>query len=80
MSGAITLALVWAVVGSACGFLPRRLHWPVAWALIATGIPILGYLTLKVGPLAGLIGLAAGASILRWPALRFAGWVRRQIS
>jgi hypothetical protein len=38
--------------------------------LIATGIPILGLVTLSMGPVWGLIALAGGASILRWPILR----------
>lgn len=76
MNAAIILALVWAVVASACGFLPRRMHWPAAWVLIVTGIPILGLVTWKVGPLAGLVALAAGASVLRWPLFRLGNWLR----
>jgi hypothetical protein len=79
MNTAITLAMIWAVVGSACGFLPRRMHWPAAWVLIATGIPLLGYLSWKAGPLVGLIALLAGASILRWPVIRALGWMRRRV-
>jgi hypothetical protein len=40
--------------------------------LIATGIPLLGYVTWQTGPVWGLICLAAGASVLRWPLLRAA--------
>lgn len=79
MNAAILAALIWAVVASACGFLPRRLHWPAAWVLIATGIPVLGYLTWKAGPIAGLIALAAGASVLRWPLFRLGHWLRGQL-
>ncbi len=37
--------------------------------LIATGIPLLGWVTYQNGPLWGLLAMAAGASILRWPLL-----------
>jgi hypothetical protein len=47
--------------------------------LIATGIPLLGYVTWQTGPVWGLICLAAGASVLRWPLLRAAQKVRRVV-
>lgn len=66
----LTLAALWVVVACAAGMAPQRFHWPAAWALIATGIPILGLVTFAMGPAFGLIALVAGASILRWPILR----------
>ena len=70
MPVALTLACLWVVAACAAGMAPARFHWPAAWVLIGTGIPLLGLLTLTMGPVWGLIGLAAGASILRWPILR----------
>lgn len=70
MPVAIILACLWILVACAAGMAPARYHWPAAWALIATGIPLLGFLTLTMGPVWGLVALAAGASILRWPILR----------
>jgi len=46
---------------------PERVHWPVCWALIATGIPLLGLVTLQVGPVAGLLALVSGALLIRGP-------------
>jgi hypothetical protein len=70
MPFAFTLACLWIVTACAAGMAPSRYHWPAAWALIATGIPLLGLVTLTMGPVWGLVALAAGASILRWPILR----------
>jgi hypothetical protein len=67
---AFVLACLWIVAACLAGMAPHRYHWPSAWVLIATGIPLLGFLTFSMGPVWGLIGLAAGASILRWPILR----------
>ena len=77
MTTSLPLACLWAVVASAIAFLPsRRQHWPQAYALIAAGIPILGYVTYQNGPMAGVICLAAGASILRWPLIYAFRWLR----
>lgn len=65
----LILACLWALAACLIGMGPRRYHWPAAWVLIATGIPILGYVTLILGPVWGLICMAAGASVLRWPIL-----------
>lgn len=67
----LLLACLWAVAANVAGMLPsRRSHWPAAVVLIVTGIPLLGLVTWQHGPLAGLIALGAGASILRWPIRR----------
>ena len=76
----LILACLWAVSGCLAAMMPQRVHWPAAWALIVTGIPLLGFVTLQSGPLAGLLCLAAGASILRWPLLRAGERVRRAVT
>ena len=81
MTVSLTLACLWAVVASLAATLPsKRRHWPHAYALIATGIPLLGYVTYENGPMAGLICLAAGASILRWPLIYLVRWLRRAVT
>ena len=67
---AALLSCVWILAACAAGMAPQRFHWPAAWVLIGTGIPLLGLVTLTMGPVWGLIAMAAGASILRWPILR----------
>ena len=56
------LAVAWGTKGAS----PRVL-WPAAWMLIATGIPLLGFVTVEAGPVAGLCGLALGAFLIRRP-------------
>jgi len=77
MSLPLILACVWLVLANVAAMIPSRdNHWSRAYVLIACGIPLLGWVTWVHGPVAGLILLAAGASILRWP-LRFLGrWIR----
>lgn len=70
MNGSMLLACLWAVTATLIAILPSRdRHWRAAYMLIAAGIPILGWVTLQNGPWVGLIVLAAGASILRWPLI-----------
>jgi 4-amino-4-deoxy-L-arabinose transferase-like glycosyltransferase len=75
----LTIACVWALLACLAAMAPQRYHWPAAWALIATGIPILGYVTLVLGPVWGLIVMAAGASVLRWPLIRAAERMRASL-
>ncbi|MBF9031872.1 DUF2484 family protein [Rhodobacterales bacterium HKCCE3408] len=77
MPFSLTLACLWAVSGCLVSLGPQRFHWPAAWGLIAVGIPIVGYVTLQLGPWWGIGVMAAGASILRWPVFYFGRWIRR---
>ena len=79
MSGSIIAACLWAVTATLIAMLPSRdHHWRAAYGLIAAGIPILGWVTYENGPWTGLIVLAAGASILRWPVIYLWRWLRRK--
>lgn len=80
MTTSLVLACLWAVVASVIAMLPTRIHWPAAYALIAVGIPILGYVTYQNGPILGFIVLAAGVSVLRWPVLFLFRWLRGQVA
>jgi len=76
VSLALALACLWVVVATLLALLPSpRRHWPAAWFLIATGIPILGLVAWRHGPVVGLLVLAGGASILRWPLWHLWRWV-----
>lgn len=77
MPAALILACLWALLACLAGMAPQRFHWPAAWALIATGIPLLGFVTLMAGPVWGLVCLVGGASVLRWPLLRAGQRMRR---
>ena len=77
MSLSLILACLWLVAANLIGMVPSRdHHWRAAYGLIAMGIPIVGYVTWQMGPVLGLLVLAAGASVLRWPVYYVWRWVR----
>jgi hypothetical protein len=64
----LIFACLWALVAGAIGMLPSRDgHWRAAWGLAAVGVPLVGWVTWANGPFVGMIVLAAGVSVLRWP-------------
>lgn len=68
MTLSLTLACLWAVAANVAAMIPSRdRHRARAMVLIATGIPLVGYVTYENGPWIGLLALAAGMSVLRWP-------------
>lgn len=75
----LSLCLLWLVAANVIAMFPSKdKHWRVAYVLIAVGVPLLGWVTYEGGPIIGMIVLAAGASILRWPVVFFWRWIRRQ--
>ena len=77
MTPSLILACIWAVVANVLAMTPSRdNHWRRAYVLIAVGIPLLGYVTYENGPWIGLVVLLAGMSILRWPVIYLARWLR----
>ena len=80
MPGSLISACLWALLACLAAMGPRRIQWPVAWVLIATGIPLLGWVTYQAGPFWGLVVFAAGASILRWPLKRAGHYMRRAVA
>lgn len=79
MSWGLGAAFVWLIVANVVAMLPSRdNHWTFAYVLIAVGIPILGWVTLEHGPIWGMVLLAAGTSVLRWPVIFLVRWVRRK--
>ncbi|MEM6594639.1 MAG: DUF2484 family protein [Pseudomonadota bacterium] len=79
MSLSLIAALLWIVIANFVAMLPSRdHHWKAAYAFIAIGVPILGWLTWENGPWVGLLALAAGVSILRWPVRYLGRWMRRK--
>jgi hypothetical protein len=77
MTSALTAALIWLVVANVIAMFPSRdHHWRAAYGLIAIGIPLLGWVTVQSGPIWGLLILAAGASVLRWPLIHLLRWIK----
>lgn len=80
MSPALIAALGWLALANVIGMLPSRSqHWPAAHGLIAIGTPLLVWLFLSTGWLATLIFLLAAGSVLRWPVVYSARWIRARI-
>ena len=81
MSAAVVAALIWLIAANLIGMLPSRdHHWRNAYLLIAAGLPILIWLCYAKGPLWGLAYLVAAGSVLRWPLIYFARWIKRQLA
>ena len=78
MSLSLILACLWLIFANLIGMLPSRdHHWRAAYLLIALGVPIVGFVTWQNGAVVGLLVLAAGASVLRWPVYYLWLWVKR---
>jgi len=81
MNLSLILAAAWAISANLGALLPsKRNHWPFAYVLIAIGVPILGFVTYQNGPWVGLLVLAAGMSVLRWPVYYLWRWLRGKFS
>lgn len=79
MTMSLTLAALWALTANLLAMTPSRdQHWRAAYGLILAGIPILGYVTWQHGPWIGMLVLAAGMSVLRWPVIYLSRWIRRK--
>lgn len=80
MTLSLILACLWVVIACTIALFPsKRQHWPAAYALIAVGIPLAGYVTYENGPWVGLVCVVAGASILRWPVRYAALWIWKRL-
>jgi len=76
----LALCLIWLIAANVIALFPSRdYHWRAAYVLIAIGVPLLGWVTYAGGPIVGMLVLAAGASILRWPVVYLWRWLRRQL-
>jgi hypothetical protein len=72
----LALCLGWLIVANVIAMFPSRdYHWRAAYGLIALGVPLLGWVTWEGGPIVGMVVLAAGASVLRWPLVYFWRWL-----
>lgn len=79
MTSSLFLAALWALAANLLAMLPSRDgHWRRAYALIVLGIPLVGYVTYQNGPWIGMIVLAMGVSVLRWPVIHLGRWTLDQ--
>jgi hypothetical protein len=81
MSLSLILACAWVLAAAGAAMLPsRNNHWPAAYALIASGLPLLVFVYVQNGVLITALIAAAGASILRWPLYYLTLWLRSRLS
>ena len=68
ISLSLAVAFCWFIAANVAALIPSRdNHWSRAYVLIATGIPLLGWVTWENGPIIGLLVLFGAMSVLRWP-------------
>lgn len=80
MTPPLIAAFLWLIVANLIAMLPSRdHHWRNAYILIAIGIPLLGWVTYVNGPIWGMVILAGGASVLRWPLIYLWRWIKQRI-
>lgn len=78
MSLSLILAACWAVIANVLAMTPSKdNHWRNAYILIAIGIPIVGLVTREHGPWIGMLIMAGGMSVLRWPIIYLGRWIKR---
>ncbi len=76
MTVSLILACVWALSANLIAFFPsKHAHWPAAYGLIATGLPLLFWVIYENGIVIGVLVLLAAASILRWPLRYLVNWI-----
>lgn len=75
----LTLALLWLITANLIAMLPSRdHHWRAAYALIATGLPLLIWIFRTHGALWSLTFLLGACSLLRWPLWFLWRWLSGQ--
>ena len=80
MSLSLIAGFLWLIAANVIAMFPSPdHHWRNAYRLIGVGTPSLGWITYENGPLLGLLFLAGGASVLRWPVYFVARWARSVI-
>lgn len=79
MNLSVTLVCVWVVAAAVLSMLPsQRHHWPLAYVLIAVGLPLLAYVFYENGPVYGFGALLVGCLVLRWPVIYLGRWIARK--
>jgi hypothetical protein len=80
VTASLVAALLWLISANVTGMFPsRKNHWPQAYALIALGLPVLGWVFWESGAVLGVLVLAAACSVLRWPVRYLLRWLRGMV-
>ncbi|MEL6841308.1 MAG: DUF2484 family protein [Pseudomonadota bacterium] len=79
MSLSLFLLCLWVVIAFVMAAIPSDdNHWRRAYVLIALGLPLLAFLIWEGGIWFGVLGLAVGGLVLRWPVRYLWRWIKRQ--
>ena len=71
---------LWVVLAFAMALFPSNdNHWRRAYVLIAIGVPLLIWIFWQHGVLLGMLGLAVGGLVLRWPVYFAWRWVHKRV-
>lgn len=69
LSDPVILIGLWVLLAFALAAFPSTdNHWRRAYILMTIGFPLLAWIFWEYGLFYGLLGLAVGVSVLRWPA------------
>lgn len=80
MTISLALLCAWALLSNIIALFPsKRHHWPAAYFLVATGIPLMGYIIYENHILVVLVAFLAWVSVLRWPLLYGWKWVKKKM-
>ncbi|MCK0149375.1 DUF2484 family protein [Marivita sp. S6314] len=81
MTMSMSAACCWIILAAILAALPSNdNHWRRAYFLMALGAPLLVWVYVENGILAGLLITAAATSVFRWPLRYLLAWVLRQVS
>lgn len=80
MTLSIFLLCLWVLLAFVMAAIPSKdNHWRCAYVLMALGVPLLVFLVWENGPVMGLVGLAIGCSVFRWPVRYLWRWLRKKV-
>ncbi|WP_224823320.1 DUF2484 family protein [Cognatishimia sp. MH4019] len=80
MTYSLIAACLWLLIANIAAMIPSKdNHWSRAYALIAVGFPIVGWVWWEAGIWWALGVLIAGGWLLKWPVIYAWRWVKRTL-
>ena len=80
MNASLIAVFVWLVAANVLAMIPSKdNHWRRAYGLIGLGVPLLAWVFWENPWWVGLLALAAGMSVLRWPVIYLGRWIGRSV-
>ena len=80
MNGSLIALFVWLLAANVLAMIPSKdNHWRRAYFLLACAVPLLIWLFYENAWWVGVLAIAAGMSVLRWPVIYLMRWARRTL-